>query len=89
MFQTKQQNEILNAAVEDERELTFSLREKLDNEQAKIKYLEQKLNNNKQMMKNFYKELSVLVDLEGGESPVIELKPLYTDKAEWNESLLQ
>ena len=91
LFEIKQQNEILNAAVEDEKELTFSLREKLDNEQAKIKYLEQKLNTNKQIMKNFYKELSALGDMEGGESPVIELKPLYADreKTEWNESLLQ
>ena len=91
LFEIKQQNEILNAAIEDEKELTFSLREKLDNEHAKIKYLEQKLNNNKQMMKNFYKELSACVNLETEESPVIELKPLYSDneRTEWNESVLQ
>jgi chromosome segregation ATPase len=91
LFEIKQQNEILNAAVEDEKELTFSLREKLDNEQSKIKYLEQKLGSNRQMMKNFYEELSACVDMEAGESPVIELRPLYADKekTEWNESLLQ
>lgn len=91
LFEIKQQNEILTAAVEDERELTFSLREKLDNEQSKIKYLEQKLNSNKQIMKNFYKELSTFIDVQPEESPVIELKPLYADreKAEWNESMLQ
>ena len=91
LFEIKQQNEILNASVEDEKELTFSLREKLDSEQAKIKYLEQKLDTNKQIMKNFYKELSACVGMEAEESPVIELKPLYADKekTEWNESLLQ
>jgi hypothetical protein len=64
LFEIKQQNEILSASVEDEKELTLSLREKLDSEQAKIKYLEQKLNTNKQIMKNFYKELSAHVGIE-------------------------
>jgi chromosome segregation ATPase len=86
----KQQNEILNAGIADEKDLTASLQEKLEDEQSKIKHLEQKLNNNKQMLKRLYKELSTMIDLETDESPVIELKPVYAeDERQWNESLLQ
>src|SRR4030095_13685113 len=91
LHETKQQNELLTASIADEKRLSTSLQEKLDHEQSKIKYLEQKLNSKKQMLKRLYKELTSMVDTEAGESPVIELKPVYADNEEskWNESMVQ
>jgi chromosome segregation ATPase len=66
LHEIKQHNEILNATIADEKKLTASLQEKSDSDQSRIKYLEQKVNGNKQMLKRLYKELTSMVGTETG-----------------------
>lgn len=89
--ETKQQNELLTAALADEKKLTALLQEKLNSEQSKMEYLERKLTSNKQVLKRLYKELTSVVDTDINESPVIELKPVYadTEESKWHESMAQ
>ena len=84
--ETKQQNELLNAAVADSNDLTVSLQEQLVNEQSKMDSLEQKLESNKKVLKKLYKEISSSINTEE-ESPVIELKSAYINngKQDWGE----
>lgn len=77
LTEVKQQNELLNAAVADSRELADSLNRQLQDEQAKLVAAEQKLQANKQLMQRLYKEFSMCVEEDSRDSPVVSLRPAY------------
>ena len=78
--ETKEQNDQLNTSVTDSRDAVNSLQQQLSDEQSKVQFLTQKLFANKQMMRRVYKEFSAFTDDESEESPVILLRPEYTNK---------
>ena len=79
LHETKEQNEILNASVADNKDLIAAFQEQLSQEQLRAQSVEQKLSSNKQVLQRLYKEFSTLVGEENEQSPVIALRPEYVN----------
>ena len=73
----KRQNEMLNAAVADSQDLVNSLREQVSNKESRINYVEEKLENNRQMLKKLQRVMSECIGEETEPTQVIEMKPAY------------
>ncbi len=88
--ESRQQSEVLNAMAADNNDLVLALQEAMAGEQLRVVHLEQKLQSNKQLLKRLYHELSLCVEEEADQSPVIELKPAYIsqEKQEWQETMV-
>ncbi|MGZ8550143.1 MAG: hypothetical protein ACXWV2_05760, partial [Chitinophagaceae bacterium] len=76
----KEQNEMLNAAVADNKDLVSILQQQLTYEQTRTQAIEQKLNANKQLLQRVYKDFSALMGEENSQSPVIPLRPEYKNR---------
>ncbi len=79
LHETKEQNEILNASVADNKDLIAVFQEQLSQEQLRTQSVEQKLSSNKQVLQRLFKEFSTLVGEENEQSPVITLRPEYVN----------
>jgi DNA repair exonuclease SbcCD ATPase subunit len=77
--ETKEQNDQLNASVADSRDLVNTLQQQLLDEQAKVEFTVQKLFDNKQLLRRLYKELSNFIDDDSKGSPVVSLRPAYSN----------
>jgi chromosome segregation ATPase len=77
LTEVKQQNELLNAAVADSRELADALNRQLQDEQSKVIAAEQKLQANKQLLQRLYKEFSMCIEEDSKNSPVVAFRPAY------------
>jgi myosin heavy subunit len=78
--ETKEQNELFNASLADSRDVANALQQQLSDEQSKVQFLTQKVFANKQTMRRLYKEFSAFVDDGSEESPVIPLRPEYSNR---------
>lgn len=72
----KQQNELLNAAVADGNDRVLSLSSQLEEEQARVVTMDQKLQANRQLLQRLYKEFTTCLEQEEA-SPVIAMQPAY------------
>jgi chromosome segregation ATPase len=72
----KQQNELLNAAVADGNDRVLSLSNQLEEEQARVITMDQKLQANRQLLQRLYKEFTTCLEQEEA-SPVIPMQPAY------------
>ncbi|MGZ8541360.1 MAG: hypothetical protein ACXWV6_11965 [Chitinophagaceae bacterium] len=80
LHESKEQNEMLNAAVADNKDLVSILQQQLTYEQTRTQAIEQKLNANKQLLQRVYKDFSALMGEENSQSPVIALRPEYKNR---------
>ncbi|MGZ8509921.1 MAG: hypothetical protein ACXWWA_06065, partial [Chitinophagaceae bacterium] len=80
LHESKEQNEMLNAAVADNKDLVSILQQQLTYEQTRTQAIEQKLNANKQLLQGVYKDFSALMGEENAQSPVIALRPEYKNR---------
>ncbi|HEX7844653.1 MAG TPA: hypothetical protein VF476_02565 [Chitinophagaceae bacterium] len=74
--ETREQNELLNAAVADQTERSELLYRQLQEEQSKTAVVEEKLRTNKQLLQRLYKEFAACVEEEES-SPVVPLRANY------------
>ena len=75
--ETREQNEMLNAMLADNKDLVQSQQTVIETEQARSLQLEQKLDRNRQIMKRLFSELAMCMEPDHNESPVIELKAAF------------
>lgn len=88
--ETREQNEMLNAAVGDNQEKVDNLRQLLEDEQSRVFQAEQRLQSNKLLLQRLYKEFSACIkEEEMGGSPVVNLRPAYVNNEEWDETAAQ
>ncbi len=73
----KEQNEIVNTTLTDNKNQLSDLQEQLFREQLRAVAIEQNLSTHKQLLHRLYKDLSTFVIEENEESPVIALRPGY------------
>jgi chromosome segregation ATPase len=78
--ETKEQNELLNAELADKKDLVNLLQQQLKDEESRRESIEQKLQSQKQLMRRLYKEFSTCMEDENDRSPVIALRPEYSNK---------
>lgn len=78
----KTQNDLLQAEILDSRDLAITLKDQLDRQQLKVNHLEKKQFSNKQLLKRLHDEICSSVEADEEESPVIELKSVYTNSNE-------
>lgn len=79
LHETKEQNELLNASVADNKDLIAVFQEQLSQEQLRTQSVEQKLSSDKQVLHRLYKEFSALVGEENEQSPVVALRSEYVN----------
>jgi hypothetical protein len=77
LHESKEQNELLNASVGDNKDIISVLQEQLTYEQSRTQAVEQKLALHKQLFQRLHKDLAEWVGDESEESPVIALRPEY------------
>ena len=73
---------------QNSRDLANALQQQLSDEQSKVQFLTQKLFANKQIMRRVYKEFSPFMDDGSEGSPVIPLRPEYSNR-ENEETVVQ
>ena len=78
--ETKEQKEILNETVADSKGLVSAFQEQLSHQQLKAQAIEQNLSAHKQLLQRFYNDLSTFLNVETEQSPVIALRPEYTNR---------
>ena len=71
----KEQNEKLNELVGGSNSIIAGLQEQLVNEQAKLQAAEQKYAAQRQTLQRLYNDISLIVEEDDGQSPVIALHP--------------
>lgn len=76
----KEQNELLNAELADKKDLVNALQQQLKDEDSRRESIELKLQSQKQLMRRLYKEFSACMEEETDRSPVIALRPEYSNK---------
>jgi TolA-binding protein len=82
LYASKEQNEILKTETADSRHMVIALQQQLSEERSKVESLEQKLLDNKQAMRQLYKNFSAFMEEENERSPVIALRPEYGNRKE-------
>ena len=80
LYETKEQNELLNASVADKKDIVSVLQDQLLYEQARTQAIEQKLASDKQVMQRLYKDFSAVMNEENEQSPVIPMRPDYVNR---------
>lgn len=72
--ESREQNELSSASMEDNKGLVNGLQQQLAEEKSKVELLTQKLSANRQMIRNLYKDFKDFIDQTADESPVIPLR---------------
>lgn len=78
--EAKEQNEQLTISLNETKDLSTALQRQLTDERSKVEFLTQKIFANKQVIRKLHKEFSAFIDDGGDESPVIPMRPEYSNK---------
>lgn len=82
LHDVKEQNEKLNAVVDESKDTIAHLHEQLANEQSRLQAAEQKYAAQRQTLQRLYNDISLIVEEDNNQSPVIALRPEYVNREE-------
>ncbi|MFC0774896.1 hypothetical protein [Terrimonas alba] len=80
LHESKEKYERQNEFVNESKGIIADLQEQLVNEQAKLQAAEQKYAAQRQTLQRLYNDISMIVEQENSQSPVIALRPEYVNR---------
>ncbi|HZI52932.1 MAG TPA: hypothetical protein VFD56_04500, partial [Chitinophagaceae bacterium] len=83
LAETKQQNELIHRMAADNKNNALSLQDQLSAAESTNEQLSEKLAANVLLLQQLNKDISSTLREEGGQSPVIALRPEYVGNEEW------